>query len=262
MNEAGQAALHDERAPAPHDNRAAALHDNRAAALHDNRAAALCDDAGMFLLLLEDDVDLGQAVADHLEAAGHQVHWCKLIEQARGASAPDLALLDLGLPDGDGLDLLREWRRLGRRWPVIVLTARDQVSGRIRGLQAGADDYLVKPFDLDEMLARVDAVCRRSVPATQVTLGALSIDLEGKHLRRGGEPVALTAMEWSVLEVLARCPGRVVSRARIDDQLAAAGLADSDSNSLEVIISRLRRKIGAEAISTQRGLGYRLDGAG
>lgn len=217
----------------------------------------------MFLLLLEDDLDLGQAVADHLEAAGHQVHWCKLIAQARvqAAAAPDLALLDLGLPDGDGLDLLREWRQRGRRWPVIVLTARDQVSDRIRGLQAGADDYLVKPFDLDEMLARVDAVSRRSVPPALVTLGALSIDLEGRSLRRAGEPVVLTAMEWSVLEVLARCPGRVVSRARIDDELAASGLTDSESNSLEVIISRLRRKIGAEAISTQRGLGYRLDGS-
>ena len=219
----------------------------------------------MFLLLLEDDLDLGQAVADHLEAAGHQVHWCKLIAQAQAqaaeAVAPDLALLDLGLPDGDGLDLLRRWRQQGRRWPVIVLTARDQVSDRIRGLQAGADDYLVKPFDLDEMLARVDAVSRRSVPPALVSLGALSIDLEGKSLRRAGEPVALTAMEWSVLEVLARCPGRVVSRARIDDELVASGLTDSESNSLEVIISRLRRKIGAEAISTQRGLGYRLDGA-
>ena len=218
----------------------------------------------MFLLLLEDDLDLGQAVADHLEAAGHQVHWCKLIAQARvqaaEAAAPDLALIDLGLPDGDGLDLLREWRQRGRRWPVIVLTARDQVSDRIRGLQAGADDYLVKPFDLDEMLARVDAVSRRSVPPALVTLGTLSIDLEGKSLRRAGEPVVLTAMEWSVLEVLARCPGRVVSRARIDDELAASGLTDSESNSLEVIVSRLRRKIGAEAISTQRGLGYRLDG--
>jgi two-component system OmpR family response regulator len=238
------------------------LSEARRPALHDECAPALCDDAGMFLLLLEDDVDLGQAVAEHLEAAGHQVHWCKLIEQARDVNAPDLALLDLGLPDGDGLDLLREWRRLGRRWPVIVLTARDQVSDRIRGLQAGADDYLVKPFDLDEMLARVDAVCRRSVPATHVTLGPLSIDLESKRVRREGEPVALTAMEWSVLEVLARCPGRVVSRARIDDELAVAGLADAESNSLEVIISRLRRKIGAEAISTQRGMGYRLDGAG
>ncbi len=220
---------------------------------------ALCDDAAMALLLLEDDIDLGQAVADHLEAAGHPVHWCKLLAQAREAPAPDLALLDLGLPDGNGLDLLHEWRRAGHRWPVIVLTARDQVSDRIRGLQAGADDYLVKPFDLDEMLARIDAVRRRSDPPTQLTVGSLSIDIEGKVVRRDGASVALTAMEWAVLELLLRAPGRVVSRARIDDELAFAGLADADSNSLEVIISRLRRKLGAELIATQRGLGYRFD---
>lgn len=116
----------------------------------------------MQLLLLEDDVDLGQAVADHLVAAGHPVHWCRHLAQARCAAPPGMALLDLHLPDGDGLDLLRDWRAAGHGWPVIVLTARDQIRDRILGLQAGADDCLDKPFDLDELLARVAAVARRS----------------------------------------------------------------------------------------------------
>jgi two-component system OmpR family response regulator len=216
----------------------------------------------MDLLLLEDDIDLGQAVADHLEAAGHQVHWVKLLSQARAAAAPELALFDLALPDGDGLDRLAEWRAAGRRCPVIVLTARDQVSDRIRGLQAGADDYLVKPFDLDEMLARIEAVRRRSEPARQWRSGTLRVDVEGKRVQRQGEPINLTAMEWAVLSLLVQQAGRVVSRRRIDDELAALGLADAESNSLEVIVSRLRRKLGASVIGTHRGLGYSLDGEG
>ena len=123
----------------------------------------------MQILLLEDDIDLGQAVAEHLEVRGHRVHWCKLVAQARVAPPPDVALLDLNLPDGDSLLLLRHWRAAGDRRPVIVLTARDQVSDRVRGLQAGADDYLVKPFDLDELVARIDALRRRVDPALRQT---------------------------------------------------------------------------------------------
>ena len=222
--------------------------------------ASACDDDGMALLLVEDDLDLGQAVAEHLEAAGHAVHWCKRLAQARAAAAPDLVLLDLNLPDGDGLDLLRAWRREGRRWPVIVLTARDQVRDRVQGLQAGADDYLVKPFDLDELTARIAAVRRRTDAPAQLAGGRLLIDLEGRSVRVDGRPVALTAMEWLVLALLAAQSGRIVGRGRIDDELAAHGLDQADSNSLEVIVSRLRRKLGAAAISTHRGLGYRFDG--
>ncbi|SPE27530.1 Swarming motility regulation protein RssB [Burkholderiales bacterium] len=213
----------------------------------------------MNVLLLEDDIDLGQAVADHLEAAGHQVHWCKLIAQARRVEEAELALLDLNLPDGDALALLREWRSAGRTLPVIVLTARDQVSDRIRGLQAGADDYLVKPFDLDELLARMDAVCRRSAPPAKVMVGEVALDLESRSATRGAERIEFTAMEWSVLACLARHPGRIYSRAEIETHLSSEGLGESDSNSLEVIVSRLRKKLGPLAISTHRGLGYRLD---
>ena len=213
----------------------------------------------MNVLLLEDDIDLGQAVADHLEAAGHSVHWCKMISQARRVPDCELALLDLNLPDGDALPMLREWRAAGRNLPVIVLTARDQVSDRIRGLQAGADDYLVKPFDLNEMLARMDAVCRRGAPPPKVMVGDIALDLDSRSALRGADRIELTAMEWAVLASLARHPGRIYSRSDIEAYLSKEGIGDSESNSLEVIVSRLRKKLGPLAISTHRGLGYRLD---
>ena len=211
----------------------------------------------MNILLLEDDIDLGQAVTDHLEVAAHSVHWCKLIAQARRVEDPDLALLDLHLPDGDALLMLREWRAAGRTLPVIVLTARDQVSDRIRGLQAGADDYLVKPFDLNELLARIDAVCRRGVPPPKLMVGTVALDLDSRAAQRGNERIEFTAMEWGVLTCLARHPGRIYSRTEIETHLSKEG--EADSNSLEVIVSRLRKKLGPLAISTHRGLGYRLD---
>lgn len=227
------------------------------------------------LLLLEDDPDLGQAVADHLLAAGHAVHWCQCIAEARSAASPMLALLDLRLPDGDGLDLLRDWRAAGQTWPVIVLTARDQVSDRIHGLQAGADDYLVKPFDLDELLARIHAVVRRTpsgwpgqtpmfglahgLPGAAGQLGRWQLDLDAHRAWRGAERLDLTQMEWAVLACLAQRRGRIYSRNEIEGRLELTGLTDAASNSLEVIISRLRKKLGAEAISTHRGLGYRFE---
>jgi two-component system OmpR family response regulator len=213
----------------------------------------------MNVLLLEDDIDLGQAVADHLEAAGHTVHWCKLIAQARRVQHADLALLDLNLPDGDGLMLLREWRAADISRPVLLLTARDQISDRIRGLQAGADDYLVKPFDLDEMLARINAIQRRLAPPTQLQVHGISIDLNARRAWRGDERIDLTGMEWAVFTLLARHPGRIYSRGELEDNLVSSGLGSGESNTLEVIVSRLRKKLGADAISTHRGLGYRLD---
>jgi two-component system OmpR family response regulator len=226
----------------------------------------------MNLLLLEDDLDLGQAVTDHLRAHGHTVHWaqrCQAAGQAFADPALDMALLDLRLPDGSGLDLVRHWRQGGDRRPVLALTARDQISDRIEGLQAGADDYLVKPFDLNELLARIDAVWRRCQPAETVsaatpvpgatTPSALSLDFDRQIARRQGELINLTAMEWSLLAVLSRQPGSTVSKEAIRQAFTQIGRFDSDSNSLEVIVSRLRRKLGADLISTHRGLGYRLE---
>jgi two-component system OmpR family response regulator len=214
----------------------------------------------MQLLLIEDDCDLGAAVVAHLEADGHRVAWCTRLADAETAAPPQLALLDLKLPDGDGLDMLRRWRQQGAPWPVIVLTARDQVRDRIRGLQLGADDYLVKPFDLDELLARIHAVSRR---ANGAAAGAAEVgwhvDPATRQARRGSEFVDLTRMERTVLACLAGHRGRIYSRSEIEARLQAEGLSDSNSNSLEVVVSRLRRKLGAASISTHRGLGYRLD---
>ena len=220
----------------------------------------------MQILLIEDDIDLGQAVAEHLEDAGHRVHWVKRLAHASdwlAVHVPDLLLLDLGLPDGDGLAALTRWRQAGMHLPALVLTARVQVADRIAGLRSGADDYLVKPFDLDELLARIDAVMRRTTASAPAADG-LRLDAARRCALRGSETIELTAMEWAVLERMARHPGHVFSRADLEDGLIDAGLSDSHSNSLEVIISRLRKKLGAQAIHTQRGLGYRYapdDGA-
>ncbi len=180
----------------------------------------------MQLLLIEDDRDLGAAVVAHLEADGHRVAWCTSLAAAEDIAPPQLALLDLKLPDGDGLDLLRRWRQQGAPWPVIVLTARDQVRDRIRGLQLGADDH---------------------------------IDEATHQAWRGDQRVDLTRMEWAVLACLAGHRGRIYSRSEIESRLQHEGLAEGISNSLEVVISRLRRKLGAASISTHRGLGYRLE---
>lgn len=218
----------------------------------------------MDILLLEDDIDLGQAVADHLEAFGHNVSWMKLCQQATKALADPhiaLALFDMRLPDGDGLEVIRQMRARGDRRPVIALTARDQVSDRIRGLQAGADDYLVKPFDLNELMARIEAVARRSgaLPPHTVHAQDMSFDFATKSAWRAGKPLSLTAMEWALLGCLSSQPGRIWGRADLMRAVYPQGDEDVESNSLEVVISRLRRKIGPELITTHRGLGYRFE---
>lgn len=218
----------------------------------------------MHLLLLEDDIDLGQAVAEHLEARGHTVSWMKLCSQADQALSKediDLILLDLRLPDGDSLNLLKSLRSRGDRRAVIILTARDQISDRIHALQAGADDYMVKPFDLDEMVARVEAVGRRMglTQSAVVRSGTVTLDFDHKIARLDQQTIDLTAMEWALLSCLAARPGHTLTRQQIKTALFQPGRSEAESNSMEVIISRLRRKLGAQLISTHRGLGYRLD---
>lgn len=216
----------------------------------------------MRVLLIEDEPHLGSAVQEHVRQAGHAVDWFQRLEPADAAvrSVPyDALLLDLHLPDGRGLDFLRALRRRGDAVPVVIVTARDQVSDRIEGLKAGADDYIVKPFDLDELTARLNAVTRRyfgkTLPILQ--LGPVELELESKLARVNGRPVELTAREWAVIEALARRPHATVSREQIEEALYAFD-EEVESNAIEVYISRIRRKLGRDFVRTIRGLGYRL----
>ncbi|MBZ9936554.1 response regulator transcription factor [Mesorhizobium sp. BR1-1-16] len=216
----------------------------------------------MRILLVEDDEMLGGALRDHVAAEGHAVDWVRRIDDAGHAHvtvAYDLILLDLSLPDGRGLDFLKRLRRRGDTTPVMILTAMDQLSMRIDGLNAGADDYLVKPFDLSELMARLGAVARRYAgnPNPLVTIGPLDIDQANRTASIEGRRLDLTAREWAILERLAQRPGMLVSRPQLEDALYAFG-AEIESNAVEVYVSRLRKKLGVSLIQTARGLGYRL----
>ncbi len=217
----------------------------------------------MRILLVEDDPQLSAAVQSHLHHKAFVADAVRTLAEARAAlltQSYGTVLLDLHLPDGDGLHLMADVRALQERRPVIiVLTARDQVSDRIRGLDAGADDYLVKPYDPAELLARLRAIQRRGsgVESAVVDLGPILIDLGHDVVSRDGIPVPLTAKEWAVLRTLATRPNRVHTREAL--QRAIYGVSDeADSNTLEVFVSRLRRKLGRSSIQTLRGLGYRL----
>jgi two-component system OmpR family response regulator len=214
------------------------------------------------VLLVEDDEMIGDAVRDQIASAGHAVDWATSLGSARDFLAVGdyaLVLLDLQLPDGAGLDLLKRIRLDGRMMPVIIITARDQISDRIQGLNHGADDYLVKPFDLDELSARINAVARRSAGRATTTLriGNLSIDMANRSVSASDGVIDLTAREWAVLDRLALRPGTVVSKSSIEDAIYAFG-SELESNTVEVYVSRLRRKIGPASVQTVRGVGYRL----
>jgi len=216
----------------------------------------------MRVLLIEDEPYLGQAVQEQIAADGHAVDWTRRLDEGEVAlRAVDygLVLLDLHLPDGRGLDLLKAMRRKGDARPVIILTARDQISDRIEGLNAGADDYLVKPFDLAELSARVMAVSRRYAgnPNPLIAFGDVEIDKAARRAWRGGKPVDLTKREWAIMDLLTQRATAVVSKEQIEEALYAFG-SEIESNSVEVHVSRLRKKLGREAIQTQRGVGYRL----
>jgi two-component system OmpR family response regulator len=216
----------------------------------------------MRILLIEDDKAIGGAVRDHAVADSHAVDWAKTLAGARDhakAATYGLVLLDLHLPDGDGISYLRRMRKEADKTPVIILTARDQISDRICGLNAGADDYLVKPFNLGELSARIHAVGRRYGNSPEPTLicGTLDISPAERRIARDGEVIELTAREWSVLDCLLHRAGSIVSKTQIEDALYAFG-AEIESNAVEVYISRLRKKLGSECIVTVRGIGYRF----
>lgn len=216
----------------------------------------------MRILLIEDDMVLGAALQDQLVDDGHSVDWVQRLDSADSAIAGvsyGLVLLDLMLPDGRGIPFLKRMRERGGNQPVIILTALDQVSDRIEGLNAGADDYLVKPFDLAELSARIGSVARRygGNPNPFLNFGALQIDLATRHIQRDDQSVTLTAREWALLEALLSRPGQLLSKAQLEEKLYAFD-SEVESNTIEVHISRLRKKLGAEVIETVRGLGYRL----
>lgn len=216
----------------------------------------------MRILLVEDDSALGSAVEEHVVETAHAVDWMQNLTDARECASTvvyDLILLDLMLPDGRGIDFLKEIRASGNTVPVIILTAKDQISDRIDGLNAGADDYLVKPFDLSELSARIAAVGRRYAgnPNPKATIGDLEIDRADRSILKGGKSVDLTAKEWELMEALIQRPGAILSKAKLEDRLYGFG-DEVESNTIEVHISRLRKKLGSDLIETVRGVGYRL----
>jgi two-component system OmpR family response regulator len=216
----------------------------------------------MKLLLIEDELALSEALAEMLRAQGFAVDAVASLFSADTAfkvSTYDAVLLDLYLPDGDGMDWLRRLRAGGHATPVIILTARDQISDRIAGLKNGADDYVIKPFDVQELLARLGAVMRRAKGSASdwLQVGALALDLHGRRACIEQLDVELTAKEWAVLEKLASQPGRIVNKEALDQALYSFD-DEVGSNTLEVYISRIRKKIGKQRVETVRGLGYRL----
>ncbi len=216
----------------------------------------------MRVLLVEDDRMIGASVQRGLRRDGIAVDWVQdgsAAESALASTPYDCVLLDLGLPRKDGIEVLRSLRAKRNTVPVIVVTARDVVPARITGLDAGADDYVVKPFDLDELAARIRAVVRRREgrSASRIEHQGLSLDPVTREAHLHGELLALSAREFAVLEALASRPGAILSRQQLEDRIYGWG-DEVDSNAVEVFIHALRRKLGADFIRTVRGMGYML----
>jgi len=230
----------------------------------------------MRLLLVEDDRMIGDSLRAALRPEGFAVDWVRDVAAARAALATerfDLVLLDLGLPPGgpaaastpttDGLAVLTELRQRGDTTPVIVLTARDGPGDRVRGLDTGADDYLVKPFEFDELMARMRAVLRRHGGRAAPVLrhGDLTLDPATRQVSLHGTPVLLSARDFAVLEALMQRPGALLSRAQLEDRLYGWG-EEIESNAVSVYVHQLRKKLGAELIGNVRGVGYFLTTGG
>ena len=216
----------------------------------------------MRVLVVEDDPMIGRAVADGLQGDGYAVDWVRdgaAAELALKHGPYDLAVLDLGLPRKDGFEVLKSLRRARIEVPVLIITARDAVADRIAGLDHGADDYLVKPFDLDELLARARAVVRRRAgrASPEVSFGALTVDPKTREVSWRGNRIELSAREFAVLEALMREPGAVVSRAKLEDSVYGWG-EEVGSNSVEVHLHHLRKKLDPALIRNVRGVGYRI----
>jgi two-component system response regulator QseB len=215
------------------------------------------------ILLVEDDDMLGEAVRDGLRQESYVVDWVQDGGAARAALSTAVfgaVVLDLGLPRTDGLSVLRWLRQSGQTAPVVIVTARDRVTDRITGLDAGADDYMIKPFDIDELTARLRAITRRVVGCAEsaLTIGDVRLDLHQRLVMYRGQPAGLTAREYAVVELLMRNAGCLVTRAEIEEELY--GFEDDiASNAIEVHIHNLRRKLGPQFIANVKGRGYRVD---
>jgi two-component system response regulator QseB len=216
----------------------------------------------MRVLIVEDDLMIGRALLTGLLGSGYTAEWVR--DGAAGEHALrhgnyDLALLDLALPRKDGLEVLRSLRRADITLPVLVISARGSPAERVEGLDSGADDYLAKPFDLDELLARMRAVLRRhgGHGSPELSYGALTLDPASREVRFRGQPVALSAREYVILETLMKQPGTVVPRERLLDSVYGWDTA-VESNSIEVHVHHLRRKLSPDVILNVRGVGYRL----
>jgi two-component system OmpR family response regulator len=218
----------------------------------------------MRILVVEDDATLAAQIESGLEEAGYVVDTAKDGEAGHflGDTEPyDAVVLDLGLPVLDGITVLTRWRSDGRTMPVLILTARDRWREKVAGFDAGADDYLTKPFQMEELLARVRALIRRAAghASPVIEVGGIAIDTRAARVTRDGEAVKLTAHEYKLIAYLAHERDRVVSRTELTEHIYDQDF-DLDSNTIEVFVGRLRRKLGSDVIETVRGLGYRLAG--
>lgn len=219
----------------------------------------------MRVLVVEDDEVLGDGLKVGLGLEGLTADVVGSCDEARAAAAShdhEVIVLDVALPDGSGLDLLREWRAAGETTPILLLTARSLIEDRIAGLDSGADDYLGKPFALNELAARVRALQRRSAghADSMLVVGELKLDLNRRSASRAGEPLSLSRREFAVLRLLAEHPGHILSRAQIENRIYG-WQEEVGSNAIEVHIHNLRAKLGRAAIETVRGEGYRMTGS-
>jgi two-component system OmpR family response regulator len=219
--------------------------------------------ADMRLLVVEDDPDLNRQLCSALTDAGYAVDHAFDGEEGHflGESEPyDAIVLDLGLPKMDGISVLESWRRTGKKMPVIVLTARDRWSDKVQGFDVGADDYVAKPFHMEEILARLRALLRRASghATSELICGPIRLDTRSGRVSVNGNPIRLTSHEYRLLAYLMHHMGRVVSRTELVEHLYEQDF-DRDSNTIEVFVGRLRKKLGVDLIQTVRGLGYLLN---